>query len=138
MATYASGVSGWVVIPGGAGGQAGLIQRWDAEVIREDFDGTVFTDGSHINARKTLGGMHHLVGSCEAIIDDAAIPVLTHMQTEDASPTAGFELNAVGSTHGYTFSGILSRISLNVERRGQARVTMNFESSGAITRTVPA
>lgn len=140
MATlYASGVKGWVEIPAAAGGQALLIQRWDAEIIREDFDGTVFTDGSHINARKTLGGMHDLKGSCEAIVDDAAIPVLGTITTEDALPTAGFQLwgvigDAGADSEGYKFDGIISRLSVNVDRRGQARVTMSFESSGTITQ----
>lgn len=133
---YTSGVKGLCTIPVGAGGLNGFIRRWDAEIAGELFDATTWENQT--NHPESIRGLHDLKGSCEAIFDGDATPVLTHMQTEDAVATAGFALYMIGSTRGYTFAGFLSNIDITVEKRGQAIVVMSFESSGAITRVQSA
>lgn len=132
---YTSGVKGSVTIPGAALGSGnidpvGLIRRWDAEIAGELFDATTFENQT--NHPETIRGLHDLKGSCEAIFDGANKLDLTNLQTVDQGPTAAFALYLIASTHGYTFSGIISIVDLTVERRGQALAVITFESSGAI------
>jgi len=128
-----TGAKGLVTIPSGAGGQTILITRWTASIDREIFDISNFDDG--LNERSKLGGMIHLVGTVEGTIDDAASPVLTQMQAEDSTGTAGFKLVFKDSTTDgeYSFTGIVSNISVDVPKAGRQTFSMSFESSGAIT-----
>lgn len=132
---YTSGVKGLCTIPGAALGTAnidpvGLIRRWDAEFAGELFDATTFENQT--SHPETIRGLHDVKGSCEAIFDGANKLDLTNLQTADQAATAAFALYMISSTHGYTFSAIISILDLTVERRGQALAVISFESSGAI------
>lgn len=131
---YTSGVKGLCTIPAAALGNTtavGFIRRWDAEIAGELFDATTWENLT--NHPESIRGLHDLKGSCEAIFDGDDTPQVTRMQVEDALLTAGFALYMIGSTHGYTFGGIISILDITVEKRGQALVALSFESSGAIT-----
>ena len=130
---YTSGVKGLVVMPALATGSAaatGFIRRWDAEIAGELFDATTWENQT--NHPESIRGLHDLKGSCEAIFDGANKFDITALQIESAPAIAGFELYMMGSTHGYTFSGLVGILDLTVERRGQAIVVISFESTGAI------
>lgn len=117
------------------------IISWSAQITREVHESTSFSNRK--NMRLKTGGMMHLVGTCEAHMDDSIIPILTHMQLENAAPLSGFVLqttglNTGGTDYSYDFDGIVSNIHMNVlKAAGLSTVTMSFESSGPITRTVP-
>jgi len=139
--TRVTGVGGKVTIPDAAGGTTGFITSWRADITREVIDATTFDDLT--NARTKLGGMYDLKGSCEAWFAKDDVPDIADFLIEDAEPTAvaTFELIGVrddavsANNKGYNFGGIISSLSINVEKVGQARVTISFESSGDISAT---
>lgn len=136
MATKVTGVNGSVTIPVAAGGQTGLIYRWNARIEREVFDVTTFdhTGSSRVKA----GGMMKLTGSCDAYFNDAT-PVLSGgsatsgVADVDQPVVAGFVLQgAAGNT--YTFNAAMNSIRIVAEKVGQIIVTMSFQS-GWLTGT---
>lgn len=133
MATKVTGVNGSVTIPSAAGGQTGLIYRWNARIEREVLDVTSFDDSG--SARVKAGGMMKLTGSCDAYFNDTT-PVIADsagVTISDAVVAAGFVLQAAtGNT--YTFNAAMSGIRVVTEKVGQVVVTMSFES-GWLTGT---
>lgn len=133
MATKVTGVNGSVTIPSGAGGQTGLIYRWNARIEREVLDVTTFDDSG--SARVKRGGMMKISGSCDAYFDGTT-PVIADsagVTIADAVVVAGFVLQgATGRT--YTFNAAMSSIRPVSEKRGQSVITMSFES-GWLTGT---
>lgn len=129
MATKVTGVNGSVTIPTAAGGQTGLIYRWNARMEHELHDITSFDDSG--SARVKAGGMMKLVGSCDAYFDGTT-PAIDAGATggiaiADSVVQGGFVLQAAtGNT--YSFSGAISSIRIVTEKVGQIVVTMNFES----------
>lgn len=122
-----TGTTGDVTITGSDGVTAFIFQ-WSADVTREIFDASSFDTAN--NSREKIGGPMQLVGSCQAHCAGTT-PTLTDMQTDDFAGTAGFVLSpSTGET--WTFKGIISGISMTVEKNGQAIITMNFESTGTI------
>lgn len=133
MATKVTGVNGSVTIPSAAGGQTGLIYRWNARIEREVLDVTTFADAG--SARVKVGGMMKLTGSCEAYFDDTT-PVIADsagVTIADAVVAAGFVLQGYTSRT-YTFNAAMSGIRVVAEKVGQIAVTMSFES-GWLTGT---
>lgn len=123
-----TGVTGDCEIPTAAGGINVGIFRWSANIQREVFDVTGFDDSG--NARIKVGGLYHLVGTCEAYGQDT-IPTLGTMEDDDATATPTFVLtSSAGDT--YTFAGILTDVGPTVEKKGVGTTTMTFESSGAV------
>lgn len=137
MATKVTGVNGSVTIPTAAGGQTGLIYRWNGRFEREVKDVTTFDDSG--NARVKRGGMMKVTGSCEAYFNGTT-PAIDSGATggvaiADAIVQGGFVLQAAtGNT--YSFSGAMSSIRIATEKNGDSIVTMNFES-GWITGAAP-
>ncbi len=124
-----TGATGSITIPDAAGGQDHLVTAWRGNLTREIHDGTTFDDAG--NARRKIGGAYHITGSCDAWLDDTDPPLIGTMDDVDGAPTTGFILTATtGRT--YTFDGIISDIAPSVEKVGQARVTITFESSGDV------
>ena len=136
---YTSGVKGTITIPAAATGSAAVvafITRGDITIEGELFDVTTFDNQT--NHPEFLRGLHDAKGTCEATFDGANTLEMSDLQTEDAAPTAGFKVWMIKDTHGYEFTGIISILGIVVEKRGQATVSISYESSGAITRTQPA
>lgn len=129
MATKVTGVNGSVTIPAAAGGQTGLIYRWNGRFERPLKDITSFDDAG--SARKKRGGMMKLTGSCEAFFNGTT-PAIDSGATggvgiADAVVQAGFVLQgANGNT--YTFNGAMRVIDVDSEKVGDNIVTMSFES----------
>lgn len=139
-----TGVSGRVVIPlSTGGGQIGLIKRFTLDIQSDIIDSTTFdslSSGIPSNARSKRRGMAHAVGTAEAWFNAGTVPRINIMKGLNAVPTtADFELylsddlGGTPSQKGYKFKGMMSAITVNVQKTGQAVVTMNFESSGTIT-----
>jgi len=111
-------------------GQTTLITRWTASVERDIHDISNFDTAT--NERTKLGGMMDLKGTCEGTVDDGAMLVLTQLQAEDSTGTAAFVLTSkAGNT--YSFTAIVSNLSMDVPKGGVQTWSMAFESSGAIT-----
>ncbi len=134
-AVKATGQDGSVTIPTAAGGQTGLIYRWNARFDREVLDVSTFDDATA--ARTKAGGMMKITGSCDAYFDGTT-PAIDSAATSgvamaDTPVVAGFVLQVITSRT-YTFNAVLSSIRIVAEKAGQIIVTMNFES-GWLTGT---
>lgn len=130
-----TGQDGSVTIPTEAGGQTGLIYRWNGRFEREVHDASTFDDATA--ARTKVGGMMRVTGSCDAYfngttpaIDSAAT---SGIAMSDTPVVAGFVLQ-VKTGRSYTFNGVLSSFRVVAEKVGQIIVTMNFQS-GWLTGT---
>lgn len=124
-----TGVRGDVTNATGDGVDAFIFQ-WSADFQREVFDISNFDDDT--NARFKLGGMYHLVGTCQAYLDNGAPPAIADFLTEDFIPTATIVLQTFAAKT-YTFKAIISNMNVAMEKRGQSIVTLSFESSEAVT-----
>ena len=138
VAAAITGQDGSVTIPAAAGGQTGLIYRWNARFEREIHDVSTFDDATA--ARTKAGGMMKLVGSCDAYFNGTTpaittAPVTSGVADADQPVVAGFFLKVSTSRH-YSFSGIISSIRIVTEKAGQCVVTMNFQS-GWLTGAAP-
>lgn len=142
MATTAklvSGSSGNATLPATLmGGDSIHINSWSGTLETEIFDATGF-DASPSNWREKATGLSHLTGSCTGWVDTVIVPLIGTAGTVNASgEVSGFilETRTGGSTDAsYVFSGITSSVDIGVEKGGQTSVTVNFESSGAVTVT---
>ncbi|KKN19684.1 hypothetical protein LCGC14_0943280 [marine sediment metagenome] len=132
MATL-TGVDGSVTL---AEGPVLNIFEWNADLRRDIFDDSDFTDAT--NARKKLGGMADLVGTCRGTITGAVgagggPPAIGTMATEHGVGTAGFELESQGATaKNYKFTGILTSVQTTTTKTDRIICTVAFESSGAV------
>lgn len=124
-----TGATGSITIPDAAGGQDHLVTAWRGNLTREVHEATTFDDTG--NARRKIGGPYHMTGSCDAWLDDTDPPLIGTMDDVDAQATTGFILKATDSRT-YAFDGIITDIAPAVEKVGQARVTITFESSGDV------
>lgn len=133
MATL-TGVNGSVTL---AEGPVLNIFEWNADLRRDVFDDSDFTDAT--NARKKLGGMADLVGTCRGTITGAAgagggPPAIGSMATAHGTGTAGFELESQGATaKNYSFKGILTSVQTTVTKPDRIICTVSFESSDEVT-----
>jgi len=137
MTTFASGARGHIVIPAGAGAQSTGFRRWSASFERDMADATVFDNQD--NAERNLGLMHDCKATAEGIADDAVTPILTHMQTVDAEPVAGFVLAAVKGTpsvsnphKGWSFAGLVTEMTIDAPKLAEQTISIGFESSDTI------
>lgn len=123
-----SGATGSVTVVGG--GQTTLITRWTCSIERDIHDISNFDNST--NERTKLGGMMDLKGTVEGTVNDAAMPdIATQMQAEDSTGTPTFVL-LTKAGKSYTFTALISNISMDVPKGGVQTFTMAFESSGAI------
>lgn len=135
VAVKVTGSNGSVTIPAAAGGQTGLIYRWNGRFERQVHDVSTFDDTT--SARTKVGGMMKVTGSCDAYFNGTT-PAIDSGATggvaiADAVVQAGFVLQAyTGRT--YTFNAAMSSFRIVAEKAGQIIVTMNFES-GWLTGT---
>lgn len=113
---------------GGSGAHQVLANKWSGSIDRDVHDVTPFSPAS--TARVHIGGLHSMSGSMEGFLDGDTPPSLTHM-TSDNVP-AEFILTATANRK-YTFNGILSNWSVNVDAQGMNTWSASFTSSGAIT-----
>lgn len=114
-------------LTGGSGANQILANKWSSSKDRDTHDVTPFNAPS--NARKNIGGLHVMTGTMEGFLDAAIGPDISHM-TEDEIP-AEFVLTATtGRT--YTFNGILSNFSSNVDAQSPNTWSASFISDGPI------
>lgn len=128
-----SGVKGNISLPAGTGTPL-LVIRWQGSFEREIFDVSGFDNA--LNERDKVGGMAHMVGTCDAVVDSSAVPLLTSQQTEDLVAPGNLRLiskrGAVLDAH-YIFAGMISVTSVDVPKFGLQTWSLQFESTGQIT-----
>lgn len=123
-----TGVKGAVVIPGTHGIPTALVTRWTMSVEREVFDISNFDNAT--NERTKLGGMVHIVGTLEGIVDSTTTPPLTDLIKEDSLGIAALQLEIdAGATKNYSFSAIITSLAFDIPKAGVATFVASFEST---------
>jgi hypothetical protein len=104
-----------------------LANKWSADAARDIHDVTPFNPTG--NAKQHLGGLYMLSGTIEGFLDNTAAADLSHMSSDEAP--AGFVLTAY-TGYTYTFDGLLSNFSVDIDVQGPSTWSASFTSSGAI------
>lgn len=135
MATL-TGVGGSVTIAEIATAAALHFFEWSLDIQRDVIDDSNFSDAS--NARTFIDGLYHGVGRARATAAQSQALQLGKLDVEHAQPTADFELRsqtgAVAHT-AYTFSGIITGLTVAVNKRDRVFYDVAFETSGDISKT---
>jgi len=111
------------------------ITEWEGDIQRDVFDDSHF-DGVEGNARTKVGGMAKLVGRCSGWAQVGTTPGIGSLGTEDEVTGGTFNLTADTASSatdlGYTFTGIISDMTVDVIKTGLVAVSFSFESQGVV------
>jgi len=131
-ATPISGVTGSVTLPTG---HSGRIRAWSATLSQSVNDATGF---SQARWAVNLGGIASLSGSASGYLEyDAASTAPALAISTNPGPTVlGASMNLVAGTGcSFSFTGVISSISVGQSVDGVGTVAFSFVSSGAVTET---
>lgn len=130
MATM-TGVKGKITI---GDGPSINVYEWEADLQRDIFDDSYF-DEANLNARTKVAGMAKLVGRAAGYAKTTVTPAIGSMATENEVTGATFNLvidDSATPDAGYTFSGLINTMTVDVIKIGLVAVALTFESQGAV------
>lgn len=113
------------------------ITEWETDERRTIHDDTYF-DGVNISARTKVGGMATLFGKCRGWARTGVTPAIIALQTTGVSATdigGAFALETDSSTtphKGYSFTGVLSNVVVDVVKIDLIAVSFDFQSQGEV------
>lgn len=111
------------------------INEWEADLQQVIHDDTNFA--SAINARTKRGGMAKLVGRASGWAKVGTTPGIGTFATEHDVAGGTFNLItqnlATATGRGYTFTGLMSFMTVDVVKAALVAVSFTFQSQGAVT-----
>jgi hypothetical protein len=134
MANSITGVAGSVTV---GDGPTINIYEWSGDFGRDVYDDSHF-DSDKSNARKKVAGMAQLTGRCVGYAQTGTTPGIGAMATEHDVTGGTFELMADATTSdiGYSFTGLIADLTVDVVKVDLVHVSFSFQSQGAVIAKV--
>lgn len=117
------------------------ITEWESDIQRQIFADDHFeesADNAEGNAKKKVGGMAKMIGRCTGFARVGTTPGIGTFATEHDVTGGTFNLvsqiNSSATDTGYTFTGLMSNMTVDVIKTGLVTVSFDFESQGAVTK----
>lgn len=127
MATPLAGTLGNVSF--GSETQQTEITEWNATIESDMFPDGDFGSTQYFSTETR--GMYDLKGTARGLVAAGVLPALTFLP-DGALPSGAFVLTS-DSGNTYSFTGVISNLSVKTPKKGLAEFTVTFESSGAIS-----